>query len=65
MIDKHYTLSCDECAERVPLRGQSIKDCSSEAQNLGWVPAKDKSKQWYCPACTRMMDQKANASQSS
>jgi hypothetical protein len=54
MIHKHYVISCDECTKAKHLLGQSVKECTQEAQNMGWASAKDR-KHWYCPDCYRVM----------
>jgi hypothetical protein len=48
MITKHYTIYCEECANTIPLRGQSVKECEEEVRRINWNKRKG---HWYCPTC--------------
>ena len=59
MIEKHYSIFCDECARSENLVGQTMKECTAEALNMGWV---QKKPHWYCPECIKRMDKEAKQS---
>lgn len=48
MINKSYSIFCDECTRTEHLVSGTQKACEDESRNMGWHK---EGKHWYCPKC--------------